>query len=353
MKILVICTRRLGDVFLATPTLHALRLRYPNAQLDMLVFRGTEMGVLAIQEVDNVITISERTRLKNHLKFFAKYYRHYDISISLLPGDRPVLYAWLFGKKRYGTLVENRKYFWKKWLLTKYVVFDSLGRHTLVMYHDIAAQFLGRFEIAPQIPSFFKNDKIEIEVFQRWQYKKRYVVMHLTPKFRYKEWPISSWRQLIKACLDNHLGVVLIGMFDGHPPEATGQLYLKDEKVLNLLNQTSFNDLTKLICAAGCYVGTDTAVTHIAAATGTPTIALFGPSNPLVWGPWPSGYSGVPSAWTQVGTQRVDNVTLVQGSGWCVPCMNEGCSQHISSVSECLDNLNPNKVISATLRCFH
>ncbi|MDG1225553.1 MAG: glycosyltransferase family 9 protein, partial [Burkholderiales bacterium] len=170
---------------------------------------------------------------------------------------------------------------------------------------------------------------------------------------RYKEWPISSWRQLIKACLDNHLGVVLIGMFDGHPPDATGQLYLKDEKVLNLLNHTSFNDLTKLICAAGCYVGTDTAVTHIAAATGTPTIALFGPSNPLVWGPWPSGYSGVPSAWAQVGTQRVDNVTLVQGSEWCVPCMNEGCSQHISSVSECLDNLNPNKVISATLRCFH
>ena len=107
MKILVICTRRLGDVFLATPTLHALRLRYPNAQLDMLVFRGTEMGVLAIQEVDNVITISERARLKSHLKLVAKYYRHYDISISLLPGDRPVLYAWLFGKKRYGTLVEN------------------------------------------------------------------------------------------------------------------------------------------------------------------------------------------------------------------------------------------------------
>ena len=352
MRILVICTRRIGDVFLAASTFSALRKNYPKAKLDVLVFGGTESGVLSNPDVDNIISVDARAKMIDHLRFLFQYFRKYDISISLLSGDRPTLYAWLFGKKCYGTLVDKKKYFWKKWLLTQYVEFDSTGRHTLVMYHDIAAQFLGRFEMAPKIPAFFKNKKIDIEVFQRWRYKQRYVVLHLTPQFRYKEWPLSNWRRLIRACLDNNLGVVLIGISKDRSPESASQLYLKDEKILNLLNQTSLNDLTELICAAGCYVGTDTAVTHIAAATGTPTIALFGPSSPLVWGPWPSGYSGVPSAWVQAGSQRLNNVTLLQGSGPCVPCMKEGCFQHTNSASKCLDDLNPNQVISAMLRYF-
>ena len=151
MKILVICTRRVGDVFLATSVIHALRSRYPNAQLDMLVFRGTEAGVLSNQEVDNVISMPMRGSFGLHLRLILHHYRRYDISISLLPGDRPVLYAWFMGKKLYGTLITNKKYFWKKWALHNWVEFYGLSRHTLVMYHDIVADLVDGSKIAPQI----------------------------------------------------------------------------------------------------------------------------------------------------------------------------------------------------------
>ncbi|MGY9000567.1 MAG: glycosyltransferase family 9 protein, partial [Rhodospirillales bacterium] len=187
MKILVICPRRVGDVFLATSVIHALRSRYPNAQLDILVFGGTEAGVLSNQEVDNVISMPMRGSFGLHLRLILQHYRRYDISISLLPGDRPVLYAWLMGKKRYGTLITNKKSFWKKWALHNWVEFDGLRRHTLVMYHDIVADLVDGSKIAPQISEHLMEEETQIALFKHWVYKNRYVVMHLTPKFKYKE----------------------------------------------------------------------------------------------------------------------------------------------------------------------
>jgi heptosyltransferase-3 len=94
-------------------------------------------------------------------------------------------------------------------------------------------------------------------------------------------------------------------------------------------------------------VGTDTVITHMAAALGVPTVALFGPSNPVKWGPWPKGYCREGSPYVMRGTQRAGNVILLQGNGECVPCREEGCDRHIGSFSRCLLELSADEVIRA------
>jgi heptosyltransferase-3 len=105
--------------------------------------------------------------------------------------------------------------------------------------------------------------------------------------------------------------------------------------------------VTAAACAvnrARVYVGTDTAMTHIAAALGVPTVALFGPSNPVKWGPWPKNHPVDSNPWHRCGTQHVGNVVLVQGSEACVPCLLEGCDRHVDSSADCLVNLPLAKV---------
>ena len=352
MKILVICTRRVGDVFLSTSAIHALRVRYPNAQLDALVFQGTESGLLSNPELDNVISIGERIGAREHFRFIYQHFQHYDVAISLLPGDRPTLYAWLMGKKRYGTIISRKQSAWKKWVLHDLVEFDGFGRHTLVMYHDIVANLLGKHKIAPQIPERLSEGSSNVSEFNSWRFKDRYVVMHLTPKFRYKEWPITRWRELIQKCLDHDIGVILSGLLNETESDVLKQLHANDTRVLNLLNRLKIDELVRLIYPAGCYVGTDTAVTHMAAATGNPTVAIFGPSSPLVWGPWPAGHTSDAAPWAQLGSQYSGNVTLIQGSGSCVPCLQEGCDRHVNSESDCLTQLGSEQVSQAILRNF-
>ena len=74
-----------------------------------------------------------------------------------------------------------------------------------------------------------------------------------------------------------------------------------------------------LVGGARVYVGPDTALTHVAAALGVPTVALFGPTDPVKWGPWPRGHPSGTNPWRRYGSQRSGNVTLLQGVAPCTP----------------------------------
>ena len=94
------------------------------------------------------------------------------------------------------------------------------------------------------------------------------------------------------------------------------------------------------------YVGPDTSVTHLAAASGAPTVALYGPTDPRLWGPWPA--AGLDRPWKAAGKiQRRGNVWLVQNPQPCLPCQGEGCERHILSHSRCLDELPSQQVLTA------
>ena len=80
--------------------------------------------------------------------------------------------------------------------------------------------------------------------------------------------------------------------------------------------------------------------------SGCPTVALYGPTDPRLWGPWPVG--GLDAIWAATGTiQRRGNVWLVQNALPCTPCQLEGCERRLDSYSQCLDELSPQQVIAA------
>jgi heptosyltransferase-3 len=117
-------------------------------------------------------------------------------------------------------------------------------------------------------------------------------------------------------------------------------------EVRRLDGSLSWAELAALIGGAQVYVGPDTSVTHLAAATGAPTVALYGPTDPRLFGPWPVG--GLADPWVAAGTiQRRGNVWLVQNPLPCLPCQQEGCARHRESYSQCLDELTPSQVLMA------
>ena len=104
--------------------------------------------------------------------------------------------------------------------------------------------------------------------------------------------------------------------------------------------------MMSLLENARLYIGPDTSVTHLAAASGCKTIALFGPTDPRVWGPWPVG--GLATPWDASGTiQNRGNVWIVQNPLPCMPCTFEGCERNIRSRSVCLHELAPAQVLAA------
>ncbi|MBS0183313.1 MAG: glycosyltransferase family 9 protein [Nitrospira sp.] len=344
---LVVCTRRIGDVLLATPVVRSLKIAYPGAAIDMLVFEGTQDVVSANPDLRRIWTIPERPPIGTHLRLLRSIRRRYDVALSVLAGDRPTFHAWVAGRYRVGTLLPDSKSRWKRTLLHEWIPFDNLSTHTVVMNLRLLAP-LGIEPLGTPVVSWRDEDEASVHCrFPGAASHRRYAVLHVSPKFVYKTWSVTGWVELGRWLVDQGLAVVVTGGVSDQRAYSEHVVERLPDAV-NLVGHLTLPALGYLLSRAALYVGTDTAVSHMAAAVGAPTVVLFGPSNPVKWGPWPKDFPvTAQSPWKTHGSQRLENVYLLQGEGDCVPCLGEGCDRHINSLSKCLQELPVYRVIQA------
>ncbi len=344
-RILVIVTRRIGDVLLATPLIRSLKQAWPESRIEALVFEGTQ-GVLAgNSDLAALHTVAERPGLPAHLSLLARLFRRYDLALSLVPGDRPTLYAWLCGKKRIGLLLDRPDQYWKQRFLDQWVACDPDNTHTL-RNHLALASALDIPALADVVPAWRDTDRAAVDALLQGPCG-ALAVLHPYPKFRYKMWHAEGWISVARWLLDNGMRVALTGSADPAERAYVDALAAQlPDTVINAAGRLTLGGTAALIARAQFYVGPDTAITHLAAATGVPTVALFGPTDPVKWGPWPKGHPVDNNPWQRLGNQRVGNVQLVQGHAACVPCGHEGCARHLNSSSDCLKALPARTIIS-------
>jgi heptosyltransferase-3 len=349
-RILVAVTLRIGDVLLSTPVIRSMRLAWPQAEIDVLVFEHTEGVLLRNPDIHRVITVPARPGFWVHLRLILGLFRRYDLALTTLLGDRPTLYAWIAGKTRIGMQDGSSKERWKQRLLTRWAFFDRVNTHTVLTNLGLV-DLLGikrSYEIVSKWDAL--DEKSAAALLPLDMGTEAYAVLHMSPKFAYKMWHRDGWIELARWLAENGIRSVLTGSSAPDELAYVEQIFRSmPSGTVNMAGQLSLAESAFLISRAKCYVGPDTALTHMAAALGTPTVALFGPSNPVKWGPWPKGYEEDRNPYGMKGTQRVNNVVLLQGKSkeGCVPCMEEGCKRHNDSLSDCLQNLPAASAIDA------
>lgn len=351
-SILVVCTRRIGDVFLATPVARSLKAAWPDAAIDMLVFEGTQEIVASNPDLRRVHTVPVRLPLGEHIVFLSKLWRRYDLALSVLAGDRPTFYAWVAARHCIGTLLTDKKSWWKRLLLDAWMPFDNLDTHTVMMNLRLLEP-LGAKALSTPVVSWRPDDeRVARDALSGIDGSKHYAVLHVSPKFSYKAWTVAGWVALGRWLAEHDLSLVVSGGASSEERALVEQVMRGlPAGAVSLSGLVGLPALGFVLGRAALYVGTDTAVSHMAAALGIPTVVLFGPSNPVKWGPWPKDCpASMPSPWKRLGSQRRGNVYLVQGAGHCVPCLGEGCERHEASLSDCLQQLPPERVITAVER---
>ena len=346
-RILLTCTQRLGDVLLATPLLRSLKRAWPQAQVDMLVFADTVAVLEGNADVATAITVPRRAAWPERLRELRGLWRRYDLALSPLPTDRARLYCFAASPYRLGLLRQEAKDRAKGLLLNAWRYFDDVDTHSVAMGLALA-DLLGITAISEVVPPSIPPVQRQALLARLALVDRRYAVLHCHPKFRYKMWTSEAWLALAAWCRAQGLAPVFTGGAEAAERAYVGAI-ARGAAGLDCSGTLSLAQTAELITAAALYVGPDTVATHIAAASGTPTVALFGPSNPVKWGPWPQGWTGGTSPWKMRASGRQGNVFLLQGEDprGCVPCLREGCERHVDSYSACLDNLTAGRVIAA------
>lgn len=368
-KVLFIATRQIGDVLVTTPLISKARELWPDAEFHFLGYRGKLDMLKGNPDIAQIIETSDRPRLGEYLSLFFRLFQRYDLAVVTQPSDRAYIYGLVAAHQRVGVLgghpqglskqdkakgsKSDKQNAWKKAICLHTVDVDYFTQHVIteklrlleVFYRN--PQDLFSKPVSVTAPA---GDPITPSV--AGQLLSPYIVVHPGPLTAYKRWPLSYWQALLTWIAKQGYQVVL----SASPAKQDLQL---NHDILSLLDQETRKNVVDtaglltipqagtLIRGATAYIGVDTSITHLAAACNTPTIALFGPTPPTNFGPWPNGFIGNQPYQLRARTQTVGNVTILQGPGECVPCRKAGCEDRASSKSECLDQLEPMQVIEA------
>lgn len=110
------------------------------------------------------------------------------------------------------------------------------------------------------------------------------VCLHVAGGKGYKHWPLEKYARIIDWLANQGLRPALIG---AAPDRLAANQVLEhcQQRPLDLVEQLPIGTLIALLSQCQLFVGNDSGPMHVAAAAGSPVVALFGPTDPSRWGP--------------------------------------------------------------------
>jgi lipopolysaccharide heptosyltransferase II len=295
-SIVVIKPCCIGDLIMTTPLLEVLRTNYPHATITYVA--GTWSKTIAEHHpaVDAVIDcgtvgIAGRYRLREYFKLALDLRRlRFDLAFVLDRSPMVTFLSWLAGiPRRVGPDSLGRGF-----ALTDRVPV-STSRDILQHQADIYLELPRALDLTVGHPrmrfvpteeerqSVVTSERMQVTVFPGGGSNPG---MQLTAK----RWPQERYRDLIlRLVTELDVQVLLIG---GREDQALNALIMDgldvaEDAILNLAGKTSFGETAAQIERSALFIGNDSSPMHLAAAVDTPVIAIFGPTSPQEYGPYP------------------------------------------------------------------
>jgi 3-deoxy-D-manno-octulosonic-acid transferase/heptosyltransferase-1 len=325
MKILIVKLSAIGDVIHTLPALCALRRHWPGAVIDWVVEEAAADLVRGHADLDRVI-VSRRKRWIRDLRhpgrrrgalaqidrFLAELRLvRYDLILdfqSLLKSALVVVLARGRRKVGFGPGLEHMEHSYH--VLTEKISPPGMEVHAL-RRNLMMVQALG-------VPAGDVVYRLPVAESDRQAVDRILIQAGLDPACRpvainpVAQWPTKLWPETRFAALADHLGdrynVPLV--FTGGPDDtaSVGRILAAMRRpAVDLSGRTSLTQLAGLYRRSRLVISTDTGPMHLAAALGTPVVALFGPTAPWRTGPFGPGHR------------------VVRASAPCAPCFKRRC----------------------------
>ena len=335
-RILITRTDRLGDVVLSTPVIRFMRRRYPSAYIAFMVRPENRDVVESNPHLDEVIVYDKRGAQKSFWKtfLFALKLRKkkFDIAIVLHPTNRVHIMSYLAGiPVRIGY---DRK---MPWFLTKRKTHEKQkGEKHEIDYNFDLLTYAGfnteRAERCPYIVTSDDDKKLVEVIKKEFGIGENVIAVHVGASCPSKRWAPERFAYVADKLAEKYQAdIVLVG------GEETGRL--ADEMVLkmkmkpiNLIGSLLVGELAEFLAGCRVFISNDSGPVHVAVAVKTPTVVIFGRSDP--------GLS--PERWAPVGDKDI----VFHRDVGCEKCLAHNCGKGF----ECLKAVTAEEVLAGVER---
>ena len=299
-KILVLRYRFIGDTVLTVPFLRNLRGAFPGSRIDLMLEPFSGQVLDGCPYVDRVIpfelrtihkysTQSDRGKVSAYLHYVRMIRREgYDAAFVLKRSLSSALLAWAARvPRRIGFATEGRRF-----LLTDPVPYRN-DQHEVQNFLDCLRVLdipvrSAHLELWPAP----EDDGNARQAFAAagWREEDLKVVIHAAASLPAKQWPADRFAEVMRPLRERY-GARFV--YTGSRDDA--RLYGEIERLgpfggLDLCGSMTLRQNIAVYRACDLFFGVDSGPMHMAAASGTPVVALFGPTDERKWGPWGEGH---------------------------------------------------------------
>ena len=286
-RLLVVKTSAIGDVIHALPVVQAIKDAAPGITLDWVVRARSADVLRGNPAIDTLHILPDKPGAGDLLALRREMHAaHYDIALDMqglaLSGlitflsGAPVRVGWDRGR-------EGNALF----LTHPLVPGKAPVRHEIDLLYGFA-EALGAYTAHPEYtPQPYLAAEGAAKAAQWLQSLTRpRVALNVGASRAYKRWPAERWGEVARGLVEDGLGLVFIG--DKNDAAVVAELAptLPGGSFVNLSGQTTLRELASVLAACDLLVSGDSGPMHLAVAVGTPTVALFGATDPKRHGPY-------------------------------------------------------------------
>jgi heptosyltransferase-3 len=264
MKILIAKPGGIGDTLLLLPALIELRRTFGEVEIDVAgnrevlsLFENTGIISRAINFEDRLITQLFSPRPNDRARSFLV---QYDKLFFLIEDD--------------DIITENLNA-----VSTDYIITSSVQKKKLLPQWKYLAIIMGLSTVDEEFyrDAFSKSGE---------KGKANRITIHPGSGSKSKRWPLERFIGLIEQISHKH--PLQIELLTGYAEEDISPMLLKSDAIIDtctLHHNEPLSSVLQLIQESLIFIGNDSGIAHLAGLSGTPSIVLFGPSNPIVWKP--------------------------------------------------------------------
>lgn len=315
MRILIIKLSSLGDLFHALPAVHNLKTE-TGATIDWVTNAAYADLVRCFDDVETVIPFPRHSLRRDGAAFLRTLRQvRYDRIIDLQGLLKSALVARAArGECRIGPSFhrESSRFFYNEVAGER-----DKHRHAVIENLDIIIH-LGLHLVTPAFPVTLPESNLKVSA--------PHVVICPASRWETKNWPAERFAAVAGHLQQQHdAGITLLGA-PADRPACQAIADALPAPCHNLAGKTSIVEMGSILKTADLLISNDSGPVHMAAAVGTRTLVVFGPTNPGRTGPFGEGHR------------------VLQAMNTCQPCMNRRCRHPESS---CIRNITTDEVIAA------
>jgi predicted lipopolysaccharide heptosyltransferase III len=287
VNILLIQLKRIGDLILTTPSIAALREKFPKASISLVVSAAVKELLPAITGIDKVFEVRGKT--DDALDWIALSLGKFDYCLDFTRNDRSSFLTFLSGaRKRITSDHPNLRTKLRARSYNEFVDAPVGDLHT-VDYHLGLLKPLG-IENASRAIRLRLSDETTAkaeELLRSANVGGEFVCFHPGSARAEKFWDASRWAEVIDHCArETGMKCVLTGGRSSVEQAQVAAIQAAAKSTpIDLSGKTTLLTLAALVRKARLLVTVDSAPMHFAAAWETPQVVLFGPTNPFHWHP--------------------------------------------------------------------